>query len=113
MKIKKNLKNKAKFLLIYVIILFAIFLPYATNAKEGHYNSEYKEYNITIKNKIYYYNGKRIRIFQDMRSDKSFVKSFVDSKGTIDIRILRDDNNKIKKVKRISKKKADKILKDL
>lgn len=106
------MKRKIRLLLIYCIIFINI-APITVNAKEKHSNTEYKTYGITVKNKNYYYKGKRIRIFQDMKKDKSFVKSFVDDKGIVDICILRNDNNKIKKVKRISKKKANKILKDM
>ena len=106
------MKRKIKVFLLYCMI-FVNIIPMTVNAKEKHSDIEYKVYNITVKNKNYYYKGKRIRIFQDIKRDKSFVRSFVDNKGSIDIRILRNDKDKIKRVKKISKKKANEILKEM
>jgi len=75
--------------------------------------SEYAQFGITKKNNGYFYKNKRIRIFFDERADHSFEYSFVDIDGTIDIRLLRNKTGKISKLKRIPKKKANKILKDM
>ena len=64
--------------------------------------TEYSKWDITIKNGIYYYKNKRIRILMDTRKDRSF-KNFS----------YRNSNNKITKVKYLSKKKAQEILDDL
>lgn len=106
-------KRKKIIQFLISILLLSISGTGIIEAKEKHSDREYQDCGIIIKKKGYYYQEKRIRIFQDIREDKSFVKSFIDKKGTVDIRILRDDKDNIKKVKRISKKKANRILRDL
>lgn len=99
-------------LILAVIIIFAINYPFTASASTKYPGSGYKNYGITIKGKGFYYKGKRIRIFQDMKADKSFVKSFVDRNGVLDIRLLRNRHGKIRKVKHIPEDEANEILED-
>lgn len=71
---------------------------------------EYKKWQITRKNGNYYYNNKRVRVLIDLKPDKSFMTFSYDKKGTVDLKITRNENGEITKVKRISKKEADKFL---
>lgn len=98
------------------IFLFMVSMPVAVSAKSNpstNHISEYAQFGITKKNNGYFYKNKRIRIFFDKRADHSFEYSSVDIDGTIDIRLLRNKTGNISKLKRIPKKKANKILKDM
>ncbi len=81
--------------------------------KTDKQEQEYSKWNITIKNSVYYYKNKRIRILMDTREDRSFKNFSYDKRGKVDIKVLRNSNNKITKVKYLSKKKAQEILDDL
>lgn len=78
--------------------------------KTDKQEKEYTKWNITIKNGVYYYENKRIRILMDTRTDRSFENFNYDRKGKVDLKIVRNDENEITKVKYLPKKKAKKIL---
>lgn len=71
---------------------------------------EYKKWQIKRKNGNYYYKDQRVRVFIDLKPDKSFMEFSYNKKGNIDLKITRNKNGKITKVKQISKKEADKFL---
>lgn len=73
----------------------------------------YAKYGIAKKAGAYYYKGKRLRIFMDVRADNSFVCCNYDQNGTDDLRIRRSKDNSIAKVEYINKKEAKKILNDM
>lgn len=73
-------------------------------------NKEYKKWKIKRKNGNYYYKNKRVRIFADMKPDKSFLKFSYDKKGTVDIKITRDKRDHIKNIKYLSKEESDELL---
>lgn len=77
-----------------------------------NHKAEYATSGVKIKGDAYYYEGMRIRIFQDMRADDSFENSFVDIGGTVDIRLTRNRSGVINKVERIPKAEANEILED-
>lgn len=81
--------------------------------KTDKQEKEYTKWSIIIKNGVYYYKNKRIRILMDTRKDHSFKNFSYDKKGKVDIKVIRDSKNKISKVKYLSKKKAQEILEDL
>lgn len=81
--------------------------------KTDKQEKEYTKWNITIKNGVYYYKNKRIRILMDTRKDRSFKNFSYDKKGKVDIMVIRNSKNKITKVKYLSEKKAQEILDDL
>ncbi len=68
--------------------------------KTDKQEKEYTKWNIMIKNGVYYYKNKRIRILMD-------------KEGKVDIKVIRNSKNKITKVKYLSEKKAQEILDDL
>lgn len=110
-------KRKTIFSLVAIFIfIFMVSMPMIASAKSkpsSNHISEYAQFGITKKNNGYFYKNKRIRIFFDERADHSFEYSFVDIDGTIDVRLLRNKTGNISKLKRIPKKKANKILKDM
>lgn len=79
--------------------------------KTDKQEKEYTKWDITKKNGVYYYKNKRIRVLMDIRKDRSIKNFSYNKKGKVDIRVIRNSNNKITKVKYLSKKKAQKILK--
>ena len=81
--------------------------------KTDKQEKQYTKWNITIKNGVYYYKNKRIRILMDTRKDRSFKNFSYDKKGKVDVKVIRNSDNKITKVKYLSKKKAQEILEDL
>lgn len=75
-------------------------------------DGEYLHHGITVINGAYYYQGVRIRIFMDLRENKSFETFSFDKEGTVDIRLIRSKNNSIKKIEYLTKEEADEILSD-
>ena len=73
-------------------------------------NKEYKKWKIKRKNGNYYYKNKRVRVFADIKPDKSFLQFSYDKKGTVDIKITRNKNGYIKNIKYLSKEEADEFL---
>lgn len=73
-------------------------------------NKEYKKWKIKRKNGNYYYKNKRVRVFADIKPDKSFLQFSYDKKGTIDIKIVRNKKGHIKNIKYLSKEEADGFL---
>lgn len=74
--------------------------------------AEYKEHGITVKGKSYYYKGKLVKIFMDIRKDSSFYTLDINPKGTVNVKVTRDAAGKIKKVGRMGKAEAKELLGD-
>ncbi|MGN6713637.1 hypothetical protein [Anaerocolumna jejuensis] len=112
------MKKKAPLIILVCCLFLFTTIPIQSLSAEAKtsphvsHTAEYEKWDITVVKKIYYHDGVRIRIFQDIKSDNSFEKSFVDVKGTVDIRLLRNDKGTITKLQYISKKEADEILED-
>ena len=74
---------------------------------------EYLKWKIKKKKDAYYYRNQRVRIFMDMRADRSFENFNYDELGKIDLRLVRAQDNTIEKVGYLPKAEVKKILKDL
>lgn len=57
--------------------------------------AEYRAVGVTMDGKDYYYQGQLVSIFLDIRPDKSVYTLNMNPKGTVNIKIVRDTNNKI------------------
>ena len=57
--------------------------------------AEYGAVGVTMDGKDYYYQGKLVNVFLDIRSNKSFYTLNMNPKGTVNIKIVRDADNKI------------------
>lgn len=55
----------------------------------------YRAVGVTMDGKDYYYAGQLVNIFLDMRADRSFCTLNMNPKGTVNIKIVRDADNKI------------------
>lgn len=112
------LKRKTFFMIsvTFILLFMNFYTPTSALAKDKlttDHTSEYASFGIIKKNNAYFYKNKRIRIFFDEKKNHSFEYSFVDIKGTINIRLLRNKAGSISRLKIIPKKKANKILKDM
>lgn len=94
----------------------ALDMEQERNKKEAELDkqriAEYKEHGITVKGKSYYYKGKLVKIFMDIRKDSSFYTLDINPKGTVNVKVTRDAAGKIKKVGRMGKAEAKELLGD-
>ena len=74
--------------------------------------AEYKKHGITVKGKSYYYKGKLVNIFLDIRKDSSFYTLDINPQGSVNVKVSRDADGKIKKVGRMSDAQAKELLGD-
>lgn len=80
--------------------------------KEESVHDEYLQHGITIIDGVYYYEGVRVRIFMDLRENKSFETFSFDKEGTVDVQLVRSEDNSIKKIEYLSEEEANEILSD-
>ncbi len=109
-------KSKSILLLAVMCVLMVtanMQMHVSAAKKDADHTAEYARFGITVKGSAYYYDGARIRIFHDMKADNLFENSFVDLKGTVDVRLIRGKSGAIKKLELIPKAEADEILEDL
>lgn len=74
---------------------------------------EYKAHGITVDGKNYYYKGKLVNIFLDIRQDSSFYTLNINPKGTVNIKVTRNKDGKIKKVSYMTEKEVEELLGDM
>ncbi len=109
-------KSKSILLLAFMCVLMVtanMQVHVSAAKKHADHTAEYARFGITVTGSAYYYNDERIRIFHDMKADNSFENSFVDLKGTVDIRLIRGKRGAVKTLELIPKAEADEILEDL
>lgn len=75
-------------------------------------HDEYLQHGITMIDGVYYYEGVRVRIFMDLRENKSFETFNFDKEGTVDVQLVRSEDNSIKKIEYLSEEEANEILSD-
>lgn len=63
--------------------------------------------------KDYYYRGKLVNIFLDIRSNKSFYTLNMNPKGSVNIKIIRNENNKITDVVYMAEAEVTELLNDM
>lgn len=83
------------------------------NNSKLSYDDEYLKWEIERKDGAYFYQSQRVRIFIDLRADNSFENFNYDELGTTDLRLIREQDNSIKKVEYLPKTEADEVLNDL
>ncbi len=72
--------------------------------------AEYWAAGVTMDGKDYYYQGQLVNIFLDIRANKSVYKLDVNPAGTVNIRIIRDADNKITGIAYMSEAEAAELL---
>lgn len=75
--------------------------------------AEYRAVGVTMDGKDYYYQGKLVNIFLDIRSNKSFHTLNMNPKGTVNIKIVRDAKNKITGVFYMTEAEVIELLGDM
>ncbi len=81
--------------------------------EEAHI-ANYQAVGVTIDGKNYYYQGKLVHIFLDIiRSDRSFHTLDINPKGTVNIKIIRDTDNKITGVAYMTEAEVIELLGDM
>lgn len=74
---------------------------------------EYEAHGVTMDGKAYYYKGHLVNIFLDVRKDSSCYTLNVDPRGTVSIRISRDEDGEIESVRYMTSEEAEELLEDM
>lgn len=74
--------------------------------------AEYKAAGITREDRAYYYQGKLVRIFLDLRPDASCVALETNPKGVLDIRVERGADGNIQTVREMTKAEVEELFGD-
>lgn len=127
MVLKKEMK-KVTIILLSVIALFFTFSlktnaaekqgtsiekreTDSVNSREKKQKEEYKKWEIKNVNGIYYYKQKKIYMLVDVDGELNETNNFYyNKKGKICIEIARNEDGKIKDIKKFTKKKAKQIM---
>lgn len=75
--------------------------------------AEYRAVGVTMDGKDYYYQGQLVNIFLDIRPNKSFYTLNMNPKGTVNIKITRDADNKITSVAYMTEAEVIELLGDM
>lgn len=75
--------------------------------------AEYRAVGVTMDGKDYYYQGQLVNIFLDIRPNKSFYTLNMNPKGTVNIKIVRDVENKITGVSYMTEAEVIELLGDM
>lgn len=73
----------------------------------------YQAVGVSMDGKDYYYEGKLVNIFLDMRHNKSFYTLNLNPKGTVNIRIVRDADNNITGAAYLTDAEVAELLEDM
>ena len=79
---------------------------------EARQLEEYRAAGITKEGRIYYYQGKMVRVFLDRRSDASFVTLDMNPLGALDIKVKRDPDGGIQSVERMTEAEVTEMFGD-
>lgn len=79
---------------------------------EARQLEEYKAAGITKEGRAYYYQGKLVRVFQDRRSDASFVTLDMNPLGSLDIKVKRDPDGRIRSVEELTEAEVAELFGD-
>ncbi len=75
--------------------------------------AEYRAVGVTMDGKDYYYQGQLVNVFLDIRPNKSFYTLNMNPKGTVNIKIVRDADNKIAGVSYMTEAEVTELLEDM
>lgn len=73
-------------------------------------NEEYESFGITRNGKLRYYQGQLINIFLDMQQNRSFYTLDMNPDGTVNIKVLRGEDDKIYQVVYMTDAEAEELL---
>ncbi|MBD5154104.1 MAG: hypothetical protein HDT15_03245 [Oscillibacter sp.] len=75
--------------------------------------AEYRAAGVTWEGKSCYYQGQLVNIFLDVRANKSFYTLDMNPAGTVNIKIIRNENNEITGVDYMTDAEVEDLLKDM
>ena len=75
--------------------------------------AEYGAAGVTVDGKNYYYQGQLVNIFLDIRANQSFYTLDTNPMGTVNIKIVRDAEDKIKGVSYMTAEESAELLADM
>ena len=75
--------------------------------------AEYRAVGVTVDGKDYYYQSQLVNIFLDIRANQSFRTLNMNPKGTVNIKIIRDAENKIIGVSYMTEAEVVELLGDM
>ncbi len=75
--------------------------------------AEYQAAGVIMDGKDYYYQGKLVNIFLDIQTNKSYYTLNMNPAGTVNIRIIRDTNNRITGVAYMTEAEVAELLNDM
>ena len=74
--------------------------------------AEYRAVGVTMDGKDYYYKGQLVNIFLDIRPNKAFYALNMNPKGTVNIRIIRSNDNVITGVAYMTEAEVKELLEE-
>jgi len=81
--------------------------------QEAAQTAEYQAAGVTMDGRDYYYKGQLVNIFLDIRADKSFYTLNMNPAGTVNIKIIRDVDNKITSAAYMTEAEVTETLEDM
>lgn len=84
----------------------------AWDEMEKDQTTAYQAHGVTIDGKNYYYKGKLVNIFLDLRPNKSFYTLDRNPAGTVNIKILRNEDGEITGVAYLTEKEIAELFED-
>lgn len=75
--------------------------------------AEYQAAGITMDGKDYYYQGELVNVFLDIRPNKSFYTLDINPAGTVNIKIIRNENGQITGVTYMTEAETKELLNDM
>lgn len=80
---------------------------------EEKQKAEYGAVGVTMDGKDYFFKGKLVNIFLDLRPNKSFYTLNLNPKGTVNIKIVRNADNAVTGVEYLTEAEAAELLEDM
>ena len=80
---------------------------------ENAQKAEYQAIGVTMDGKNYYYHEQLVNIFLDIRINNSYYTLNMNPAGTVNIKVIRDANDKITGVAYMTEAEVTELLKDM
>lgn len=80
---------------------------------EAAQKAEYEAVGVVMDGKSYYYQGRLVNVFLDIRSNKSFYTLDMNPKGTVNIKVLRNADNQITGVSYMTEAELEELFGDM
>lgn len=80
---------------------------------EERQKEEYRAVGVTMDGKDYYYQGQLVNIFLDIRANKSFYTLDMNPEGVVNIKIIRDENDKVTDAAYMTEAEVEELFGDM